>query len=114
MKAAEKTQISFEYPKNFNFEKAFNKSFGLMKDDQFKVTVRLTGWARDFMRERIWSQDQKIKDNSDGSINITFSASSEPEVISLVLSLGENAKIVRPKWLNEDVKDKVNGIAQLY
>lgn len=114
LKEIEKTDIAFEYPKNFSFEKAYGKTFGLMKKDQFKVTVRLTGWARDFMRERIWSEDQKIKVNPDGSADITFTASSESEVISLILSLGETARILKPKWLIDNVKNKIYTIGKLY
>jgi len=110
----ETTDIAFEYPKNFSFEKVFNKSYGLMKEDQFSVTVRLTGWARNFMRERIWSKDQKIKENKDESIDIIFTASSESEVISLILSLGENAKVIKPKWLVEEIKNKIQEITRIY
>jgi len=110
----EKTDIAFEYPKNFSFEKVFNKSYGLMKDEQFSVTVRLTGWARQFMRERTWSVDQKIKENKDDSTDITFTGSSESEVISLILSLRENARIIKPKWLVEEIKIKINSICQTY
>ena len=114
VKDIEKTNMVFEYPKNFSFEKAFDKTFGLMKIEPFSVTVRLTGWARNFMRERTWSEDQKIKENNDGSSDITFTGSSEAEVVSLILSLGEEARILKPKFLVKEVKLKMRTMMQIY
>jgi len=64
--------------------------------------------------EKIWSRDQKIKENPDGSADITFTAASESEVISLILSQGDRAKILKPKWLVEEVKNKIFTIGKLY
>jgi predicted DNA-binding transcriptional regulator YafY len=114
MLQVEITDTPFEYPPNFDFSKVFGKTYGFMQEDCFKVTVQLTGWARDYMRERTWSEDQKIKDNPDGSINLTFTASSEPEVISLILSLGETARILKPKWLVGEMSNKIQALRALY
>ena len=61
MKQVEITERTFEYPADFDFEKAFNRHFGVMKGEAFKVEVEFTGWAAQYVSERIWSPDQKIK-----------------------------------------------------
>jgi predicted DNA-binding transcriptional regulator YafY len=66
------------------------------------------------MREKIWSEDQKIKDNTDGSADITFTAPSKSEVVSLILSLGDKAKIVKPKWLQRVLKKMIVAIIDSY
>jgi hypothetical protein len=82
MQAAELTDIAFEPPPNFDFEKVFNSNFGVMKDDTFTAKVEFTGWSARFVEERTWSADQKIKRKSDDTIILTFTASSETEFIS--------------------------------
>jgi len=48
-------------PKNYEFEKAFNRDFGIIKRRAFKVEAELKGWAAQYAAERIWSPDQKIE-----------------------------------------------------
>jgi predicted DNA-binding transcriptional regulator YafY len=114
IQSIEKTQTPFEFPKNFDFEKSYAKTFGIMKRESFPVTVRLTGWAKSYMCERVWSKDQKIKENPDGSADITFTAASKSELISFILSLGDKARILKPKWLVGEVKDKIEVLRGVY
>lgn len=97
--SVEKTDRLFEFPKDYDFEKAFNREFGVIKGKPFRVQVELTGWAARFASERIWSPNQKIKDLGEGKILLTFTASSEPEVVGWVLSMGDNAQLLKPRRL---------------
>lgn len=45
---------------------------------------------------------------------MTFSASSAPEVIGRVLFFGEEAKLIRPDWLVEEMAKKVKSINGFY
>jgi len=53
--------IPFEVPKKYDFEKAFNQTFGIIKDKSFQVEAEFTGWAAVYVSERIWSPDQVIE-----------------------------------------------------
>ncbi len=106
IKKADLTDRRFKFPKNYNFEKTFKQNFGVIKESAFKVEVEFTGWAARYVSERIWSPDQRIRKNN-GKTRLTFSASSEPELISWVLSFGEESRLIRPKKLNEAVKDVI-------
>jgi len=114
IKKIEITERSYEFPDKFDFEKAFNKNFGIIKEDAFEVEVEFTGWAARYASERIWSPDQKIIKKSKGKIRISFSASSEPELIGKILSFGEEAAVIRPDWLVEEVTTKVKQMNALY
>jgi len=50
-----------------------------------------------YISERIWSRDQKITRHKDGSITLTFTATSRPEVIAWILSFGGEATLCEPK-----------------
>lgn len=84
--SVEITDRSFELPTNYNFEKAFNKNFGVIKEDAFNVEIEFSGYSAAYVSERIWSPDQKITNKRNGKVTLKFSASSEPELISWLLS----------------------------
>lgn len=114
MKKLEMTDQTYQVPKNYDFDKIFNKHFGIIKDNDFEVEVELSGWTARYVSERIWSADQKIKNIGENKILLTFTASSEVEVISWVLSFGEEAKLLSPIWLRDKLADSLRGTVVLY
>ena len=114
IQAAELTDIAFEPPANFDFEKVFNSNFGIMKDDAFTAEAEFTGWSARFVTERIWSADQIIKRKDDNTINMTFTASSETELLSWLLTFGDEARLIKPKWLVKEIKLKISKLAKCY
>jgi len=108
------TDRLFEIPKDYNFEKVFNKNLGVIKEEAFKVEIEFSGWAAAYVSERIWSPDQKIVKRREGKTRLTFSTSSKPELISRVLSFGNEAKVIKPKWLVKEVTNKVTGMQKVY
>lgn len=78
------------------------------------MQVEFKGWAARCVSERTWSPDQKLLKRKDGTIRLTFTTSSEPEFISWVLSFREEAKVLRPKWLVDTVKQILDVTARLY
>ena len=108
------TEKGYDFPRNYNFEKQFNQTFGIIKEDAFKVKLELEGYAAVYAQERKFSPDQKIRINKDEKYILTFTASSEPEVLAWVLSHGAEVKVLSPEWLVEDVKEKVKAISKRY
>ncbi|MCK5231375.1 MAG: WYL domain-containing protein [Desulfobulbaceae bacterium] len=49
-----------------------------------------------------------------GKNRLTFTASSEPELIAWLLSWGDEAKVMRPDWLVKGIKKKAEGILRKY
>ncbi|MCK5202567.1 MAG: WYL domain-containing protein, partial [Desulfobacterales bacterium] len=106
IKKVELSDRRYEFPKNYDFEKTFKQNFGVIKEDAFKVEVEFTGWAARYVAERIWSPDQKIQ-KKNGNTKLTFSASSEPELVSWVLSFGDEAKLIQPPWVKEKLRNSL-------
>jgi len=111
---AETTEWFIEIPPEYDFDKVFNRHFGLIKGNEFKVEAELTGYAAIYVAERIWSPDQKIRKTGEGSIRLTFTATSEPEVMSWVLSFGSEARLIKPKRLVNKLKAELERIKKLY
>ena len=114
IKKVEITDRGFEFPQNYDFEKLFNREFGIIKEEAFKVRVEFSGWAAKYVAERIWSPDQNITRKKGGNIALTFTASSEPELISWLLSFGDQAKLLKPDWLVDEVGQTVEQLQRLY
>lgn len=114
MKKAELTERLFEFPANYDFEKTFNLNFGIIKDKSFAVEIEFSGWAARYISERIWSPDQKIRKLGEGRVLLTFSASSEPELLSWVLSFGDEATLKKPEELQQKLKNKICGMGKNY
>jgi predicted DNA-binding transcriptional regulator YafY len=103
--------IPFEVPKGYDFEKAFNQTFGIIKDKSFRVEAEFTDWAAVYVSERIWSPDQAIKKEGEKLI-ISFTSSSETEVISWILSFGCCARLLGPDFLTLRLAGEVGSIAE--
>lgn len=113
MKSVELTNIPFRTEK-FDFEKTFNRHFGVMKDEVFEVEAAFTGWAAAYVAERQWSPDQEIIKKGKNKIILKFSASSEPELLGWLLSFGKHAKLIKPDWLVKDIKQIIKDMAGQY
>jgi len=110
----EVTERGFKFPKDYDFEKQFNQEFGVIKDESFEVEVEFTGWAAKYVTERTWSPDQKVKKKANGKTILTFTASSDPELVSWLLSFKDEAKLLKPKWVVEKVGKTTKKMAESY
>ena len=109
----DETKAHFEVPKEYDFQKAFNQTFGIIKDEKFEVEAEFTGWAAIYVEERIWSNDQIITRDGD-KVRIKFAASSEPEIISWILSFGDDARLIKPDRLVDELARRINVMSSTY
>ena len=108
------TETRFAFPKDYDFDRAMNRQFGVIHAGRFAVMAEFTGWAAGFVTERVWSTDQKIKHRKDGSVVIEFTATSEPEVLNWVLNFGGEAKLLGPPELVAKLKERLEAVRRLY
>ncbi|MDI6798163.1 MAG: WYL domain-containing protein [Desulfatibacillaceae bacterium] len=113
-KEVEVLPATYSIPQTYDFESIFNSSFGVMKDDAFTVEAKFTGWAAKFVQERFWSPEQKLTKNADGSLSVTFTASSEPEVMGWILSFGHEGELVKPARLRKRLTKSLEKMTALY
>jgi predicted DNA-binding transcriptional regulator YafY len=98
--------------KNLPDVTAAPNAFGIMREDPFPVTVRITTpEAITYVAERIWSEEQKLEFPEDGSLLLSMTAQSPLEVVSWVLSLGSAADLLAPDWLREDIRREIAAMA---
>ncbi len=61
-----------------------------------------------------WSEDQKITEIDEDTIRLTFSCSSDVEIVPWVLSFGSAVKVIQPEWLKEEIMNISKRTADLY
>lgn len=89
-------------------EEAPTNTFGLMPGTKFTVRVKIGPGAAAYVRERTWSDDQKIEYHADGGLTLAFTATSKPEVISWVLSFGGEVELLEPAALRNDLRKRLD------
>jgi predicted DNA-binding transcriptional regulator YafY len=114
LKRVEITDQSFEFPKDYDFEQIYNRNFGIIKDNAFHAEVEFTGLSGRYVAERMWSPDQRIHRIDDSTLRITFSASSDKELISWLLSFGDEARLIKPQRLIDSTKEMLKKMEALY
>jgi len=90
------------------------QTFGLMKDEPFRVAVRFSADAAAYVQERTWSEDQAISPTPEGGIILEFTATSWPEVVSWVLGFGPEATVLAPEELRKEIKEAVEEVLENY
>jgi len=108
------TDRKFEIPDNYDFQRDFNQTFGIIKEQTFLVEAAFYGRAARFVSERSWSPDEKMTTYKDGHIKVVFSASSEPEIMSWMLSFGDQAKLLQPVHLQKTIAQKIKAMSSIY
>lgn len=75
---------------SFDLPEAAPDSFGLPWHEPRTFRIRFKpGKAANYVRERIWADEQKMEDLEDGGVLLEFTTRSEPEVMAWVRSFGE-------------------------
>jgi len=89
-------------------------TFGFPFHNPIQVRARFWGSAAAYVEERIWSADQTLKRRRDGTLDLTFVATSGVEVISWILSFGPDAELMEPKELKEGLRGLVGRLGKIY
>lgn len=80
---------------NGDFPEFHGDTFGLPWHEPKAFHIRFKpGKAADYVRERIWADEQRIEEQDDGGVILHITTRSEPELMSWVRSFGEDAKLM--------------------
>ncbi len=69
-------------------------------------------------QDRLWSDNQKISFDEDGSLILNFNSDSYYEVLSFVMaygsSVGSSVTVLEPEFLRQAVKDEIAILSEIY
>ena len=104
----------FEIPEEFNAEEQLRRAFGIVAEPVMAVRVRFAAEVAGSVRERTWHESQKITEEPDGGIVVSFEAGGNREILAWVLSFGAHAEVLEPAGLREEVRQVVRELDKTY
>jgi predicted DNA-binding transcriptional regulator YafY len=113
-KAMRKTEVTFKPPQDYDFDRALNREFGLLRGKPFRVVAEFTDWAADYVAEREWSPGQTLEWLPGGVLKLSYDAVSVPEVVTWVLSFGQHCRAVGPPELVAGIRERLREVAAHY
>lgn len=115
IKAITKTGTTFPRNTKFSIERELRNSFGVHSGrSEIKVAIRFNELVADYIREKKWHPSQKLRELSDGSVELRMTLSSLVEVERWVLSWGGNAEIIEPADLAQRVRAAAEKIQETH
>ncbi|HOV60188.1 MAG TPA: WYL domain-containing protein [Candidatus Hydrogenedentes bacterium] len=88
--------------------------FGFRFDEPFRARIRFSPEAATYAYERRWSEDEEKRLLEDGSLELSFTAASRPEVRAFVYGFGSQAELLEPVDLREEMRGELERAARLY
>ena len=105
----------FELPERYEFSaRCGGGRFGsFASDDRDKYVIDFYRDARQYVKDRVWADDQKITDfDAEDRTRIEFSGTQFLSIQGWVLSQGGNAIPREPEWLVEEWKDQIQRMTE--
>lgn len=103
---AEITKIPFHLPAGFDVQEHLRASFGIyLGRGDVRVEVRFSPTVARYVQESTWHETQKLTVQKDGSLLVRFRLSDTEEIKRWVLSFGEEAEVVEPRSLRQEITE---------
>jgi len=114
IKMLHQTSDQFEVPKEFDLEDFMRPSFGVFKGEPIKIRVWFASGIAGYIKEKIWHEGQKIETMEDGSIIFEAEVAGTEEIKYWIMSWGEEALVLEPESLRDEIRMEVQKILEKY
>jgi predicted DNA-binding transcriptional regulator YafY len=98
---------------DFDLQEYSNKSFGVYHGEILDVKLKFTPEAKAEAIRYNFHPTQKIKEEKDGSLTVTFKASGDKEIMWHVFKWGKDCRILEPKSLKNEYKKYLEDVLQV-
>ncbi|HRP37451.1 MAG TPA: WYL domain-containing protein, partial [Candidatus Dojkabacteria bacterium] len=93
----------YEYPKGLDTKDFFSKNAFNFEEDVFAVVLKFPAHAKDYIAEREWYPNQKLKRLKDGSIQLSFESDINMMLLGWIRRFGPDVEVLEPEELREKV-----------
>lgn len=104
----------FTVKEGYDPEQYLSASFGIVVEEPVRVRVRFSAESAFYARERVWGQEQTIKDLADGGLELSFVAAGSMEIKRWVLSFGGSALVLEPESLAAEIAEESRLMTESY
>lgn len=104
----------FEIPEGFHAGQSLEEAFGIVAEPPMEVEIRFSAGIAHAIKDRVWHSSQRICEEADGAVLLSFRAGGKMEILSWLLSYGAHAELLAPEHLREELGCMVQETALLY
>lgn len=105
---------TFQRDPSFNLQDYFCLSLGVFQGEPVRVKVRLQGKAARLASERPWPENRVLEWTTDDTLFLQVTVQGTQEIVAWVLSLGEEAEILEPLSLREQMYKTLREMLGIY
>lgn len=107
--------LHFAQPDAFDLQEHLAKSFGVFHGQgDVCVKVRFSSAAARYVEEGCWHPSQRLTRQKDGSLVAEFRLSTTEEIKRWILSFGEEAEVLEPEGLREEMARELHTLLRRY
>lgn len=114
IKNLEKLDEFFEKDENFDLKQYSEQAFGIFNSKPVKIELLFDKGVKDDVLDYHFHPTQKLKENNDGSICVTFMASGITEICWNLYKWEDKVKIIAPESLICEYKNSLTKVLNLY
>ena len=114
VRSLELSRERFEIPEEFSPEEHLHQAFGIVREESIPLTVRFAPAIAHAVRDRVWHPSQELHIGPDGSVTLSLLAGGRMEMLSWILSSGDQAEVLAPAELREEVRGITARLAEQY
>ena len=94
----------FDRDENFNMKQYLSRSFGVFQEEPMKVKLLFSKEVAHVIKDYNLHPTQKLKQNPDGTVTVTFEAGGKYEICWHLFRWGKNVKVLEPQELKDTYK----------
>lgn len=103
----------YTYPPDYHPSQLAEGAFGLIRGPRERVRIRFEEKVARFVRRRLWHPTQELR-RVPGGIELVMELSGTVELVSWVLGFGDQAEVLEPEGLRQQVADELRRAAARY
>jgi predicted DNA-binding transcriptional regulator YafY len=101
----------FEIDPAYNIEQMFQQAWETYQVDRPKIVkLKFSKDVVPIVRSRVWSEQQVLEDQGDGSVVLTFPVGGLEEIAGWVMGWGQSVSVLSPPKLREMLLEMARGI----
>lgn len=110
------TDEKFDYPSDFSAEEYFENCYGIIAGQEKAETVRLKVMhnQQKFFRSLPLHHSQKETESTESYSIFEYYIKPAYDFKQTILSYGENVEVLSPKWLRDEIADKISRMTEIY
>lgn len=106
----QETEEHFESDESFNIRE---DKMGIC-DDEYEIEMIVFPPYSQMIDEMIWGEDQKIKENSDGSVTFQARMFGRESIVKWILGMGSGVRVIGPDVIRNQVREEMLKAIEFY